>query len=224
MRFSFSSYADAFEKMLSPLDPKLKFLEYRVTRSDLPEQIKECDAYIVTGSRYSAYDNEPWIAQLSQFITNVHKQNKRRLIGICFGHQLIAQALGGRVQKTVTGWGVGVKSFDVKNPSTFSNWMDPQLKEMKLPVSHQDQVSQLPEGAQILLSSDYCPIGGFQVGDKILTIQGHPEFTKDYLKALIESRTERIGHDKAQQAIDSLNDTTQSDVAALWILNFLKQG
>ncbi len=223
MRFSFCSYADAFEKMLSPLDPKLKFLQYRVTRGDLPEQLKECDAYIITGSRFSAYDDEPWIKQLKQFVTKIYTQNKRRIVGICFGHQLLAEALGGKVQKTVTGWGVGVKTFAVKAPSdTNQIWMDPKLKELKLPVSHQDQVSELPENGEALMSANYCPIGAFRISDKILGIQGHPEFTKDYLAALIETRTERIGKNIAEEGISSLDKTTNSDVVALWILNFLK--
>ena len=224
LQISFKSYSEAFENFLAPYDKKLKFLSYQVTREDLPERVKECDAYIVTGSRHSAYEQQPWIEALKSFIIKIVKHNKP-LIGICFGHQVIAEALGGKVQKAAIGWGIGVRDYSAtahhKLPTP--SWMEPGKKKISLAASHQDQVSELPENATLLLTSEYCPNAAYQIGNQVLTFQGHPEFSRDYLVALLNSRRKRIGESEVNAALETVSNPTNSDVIGMWIVNFIQQ-
>ena len=223
MRGSFKNYAQAMEKMLSPIDEKLTFLRYQVTRNDFPENIDECRAYIVTGSQHSVYDDLPWLPLLENFIREVANNPKIRLVGICFGHQIIAQALGGKVEKSKAGWGLGIKHYAVKNATTIEapTWMQPFIKQFSLPASHQDQVFELPPKATLLAGAEYCPHAAYLVENSIMGIQGHPEFTREYLEDLIHSRLDRIDPKTVEIAKQSLSGTTNSDVVAQWIYQFL---
>ena len=109
----YGSYAEMFQRLFMSVDDQLEFTVYRVIEGKYPESIDECDAYLITGSKSSAYDDEPWIIKLRDYIVSLHKQCKK-LIGICFGHQIIAHALGGLTQKSEEGWGVGNTISDIE--------------------------------------------------------------------------------------------------------------
>ena len=221
----FTSYGEAFEKMLTSIEPSNTYLHYQVTRGDLPERVKECDAYIISGSQHSANQDTPWINALKQFITKLNNNKKRPMAGICFGHQVIASALGGQVELAVSGWGVGVKSFEILqyNKSKHPDWMEPYTSTIALPMSHQEQVTALPPNATILASSDYCPIAAYCIESHIIGIQGHPEFTREYLAALINSRKEQLGKSVVKNGLNSLEEKTDSVIVALWLLRFFEQ-
>ena len=214
----FGSYADMFEKLLSAADSKLKFQSYQVTQQEYPQYISDCDAYLITGSKSSCYENINWIEWLMQFVVDCFNQEKK-LVGICFGHQLIAQALGGSVKKNKNGWGIGTTSSSVtKTPY----WLLPKQQKFSLLVSHQDQVTQMPAQASLFASNDFCPIAGYQINDSILTFQGHPEFSRDYLKYIMTKRREIIGEHTYQQAIRSLQQPVDHELIAKWIVNFIR--
>jgi len=219
-RTDYGNYPDMFHSLFAQVDQDLSFETYDVENQFYPKQMDDCDAYLITGSRYSVYDEELWIRRLEQYVRQLHEK-KKKLIGICFGHQLIAQALGGKTKEQVEkGWGVGASYCDWKSKAT---WLDEQPAAFTLWVSHRDQVTELPAQAVLLFGNEFCPIAGFQVGEHILTFQGHPEFTKQYLKALMMSRTESIGKEKLNQAFNSLNSDTQHLDVASWILQFIRE-
>lgn len=195
----------------------LEFRTYKVAAGIYPQQLDECQAYLITGSAMSVYDPEPWIRQLEDYVVELH-QNRKKTVGICFGHQMIARALGGKVEAAACGWGVGVKAsrFYTAAPIMIS-----QLKSCHLLVSHRDQVTQLPEAAALLAGSDYCPHAIFRVDDHFLCLQGHPEFKKGYSRALMEMRRGILGEVKFSEGIDSLAKQTNEQEVAQWILSFL---
>jgi GMP synthase-like glutamine amidotransferase len=213
----FGSYGDMFAHLLRPLDPSLRFRFYAADQGQLPEQASECDAYIVTGSRHNAYDSDTWIEDLKAFIRRLHDQ-ERKCLGICFGHQVIAQALGGHVRKSPKGWGAGTSSFRVDHCPP---WLSDCPREFNILVSHQDQVDALPESAVRFAHSEFCPNGGYSLGKHIFCLQGHPEFGRDYVRFLIEKRRSRIGVLRADQALSSLDQPVEQARFQRWIGDFL---
>jgi GMP synthase-like glutamine amidotransferase len=214
----YGRYAETFEQLLSAVDPQLAFQTYQVTQQHFPESIDACDAYVLTGSKYSCYEDIHWINELKQFVVDCVEQNKK-LVGICFGHQLIAQALGGSVQKHDKGWGIGMASSEV---TTTPHWLTPRLQQFNLLVSHQDQVTRLPQQASLVATNEFCPIAGYHVNHTVLTFQGHPEFNHDYVQYLMTQRRQAIGEQAYQQAMESMQLDEDNELVAQWIVNFIR--
>lgn len=215
-RAEYGNYAGMFERILTVAHAPVRFSSYVVQDGELPA-IDACDAYLITGSRHSVYDDLPWIRDLVAFVDAALQAN-RKIIGICFGHQLIAHYFGGETRAADQGWGVGVKISRIDNRES---WMQPPLSEFALLCSHKDQVVKLPDGATRFATSEFCPCAGFVWNDLVLTFQGHPEFTKSYSAALMEMRNEVLGPEIFSGGMASLDEDTHEDAIARWILNFL---
>ena len=209
----FPEVKGGYREMFAALLPNFTFRYYEAHRGQLPGAASECDAWMCTGSKYSVYDGSRWIADLAAFIRAVD----RPYVGICFGHQMLAHAMGGEVAKAKQGWGVGVLPLRILKKES---WMEPSLPEVRIQHMHQDQVLRLPEGSVVLGESPHCDIGMFRVGETRLGIEGHPEFTVEYGAALIEARRAQIG-EGAEKALHSLKDKTDGATVGRWIANFL---
>jgi GMP synthase-like glutamine amidotransferase len=216
----YGEYPDMFVELLGSRDPSLEFTTYDVRHGEYPADIDDEDAYLITGSRHSVYDELPWIPPLLDFVRELDRRQKK-LVGICFGHQLVAEALGGRVRKAQQGWGVGLHRHRFSERPA---WFDEGELEVPILVTHQDQVIDVPAQAAVLASSDFCPNAALQIGDHILTLQGHPEFVSGYSRAIIEFRRELIGEDVYHKGLESLQDAPATDRMAHWIIDFLHQG
>lgn len=214
----FGDYTDMFTNLLLKVDSDLEFNTYTVIDGDFPVETDECDAWLVTGSRHGTYEALPWIDQLSELIRQLDKE-KRKLAGICFGHQLIAQALGGVSRKSDKGWGVGLQTWEILQLPPGA-----ATKEsfFSLLASHQDQVEKLPPGATVIASSNFCQYAAYQVEEHILTFQGHPEFTHDYSAALMKMRADRIPVEQLEAGIASLERPADDLEITGWIVRFLK--
>jgi len=212
-------YPEMFAKLLLPVEPSLQFVTFDAENSELPSDIHAADAYLITGSRRGVNDGYPWIEALISFVVKLHEAQKK-IVGICFGHQLIAKALGGQVIKSPKGWGVGMSKNDVRQQK---GWMQPYQAQLNILVSHQDQVVELPQEAEVLASSDFCPNYMMQIKSNVLSIQGHPEFSKGYSKDLLDSREDRVGPVLYNQAINSLVLPVDDHLVAQWIVNFIKE-
>ena len=210
-------YPDMFATLLKQTDPSLTFTVYNAEQADLPAHMDACDAYLITGSSHGVNDRLPWIAKLEDFVRQLHHAQKK-VIGICFGHQLIAKALGGKVIKSPNGWGVGMSKNTITQQKP---WMHPPSNKFNLLISHQDQVLELPPGTEILARNDFCPFYMLQIGNN-LTIQGHPEFSKAYSEALIEDRKDILDKARYEQGLMSLQWDKDDVLVAQWIINFLR--
>ena len=220
LRSRFGDYPRMFERLLRrSLNNLLTVKPYRVDQSEYPEDIDECDAYLITGSAASVLDDDPWIHDFIKFVNYLHCRQKKT-IGICFGHQIMAQALGGYVDRSDQGWEVGVHEYRCEKQEP---WMIPQLHRFRLICSHQDRVKILPPEAKTVISSDFCPIAGMQVGDHFLSFQGHPELAKEFVACLMHMRQHKIGKSKISHGLASLKLATNQDVIAQWITRFLNQ-
>lgn len=213
----FGEYPDMFIALLGREDPSLEFVVYDVEEGEYPADIDEVDAYLITGSKSSVYEDKPWIARLMDFVRELDAR-KKKLVGICFGHQIVAHALGGKTEKSAKGWGVGRHTHRF---SEMPAWHDQQDPDFEILVSHQDQVVSNARGAKVLASSDFCENAVVQIGDHILTFQGHPEFVPGYSREIMEFRRETIGEDVYQAGVASLQKEHEGRRVARWILKFL---
>lgn len=212
------SYGDMFRAMIATAEPTAEVEVHDVLDGPIPADPHQCDAWMITGSAASVYDAAPWIEALSDFVRALHEAAVPT-VGVCFGHQLLAHALGGRTEPAASGWGVGALPMDI---IAVEAWMDPPLTTATLLYSHQDQVTALPPGAQVLASAAHCPVAMYAVGDDLLGIQAHPEFGTAYLRALLEDRVDPIGEAETAAAIASLEQERHDEVIARWLLQFIR--
>ncbi|MBF0310461.1 MAG: type 1 glutamine amidotransferase [Magnetococcales bacterium] len=213
----FGDYLGMFRAMLEPVLPGVVFEVFEVQRGHLPAGVGVCDAWLACGSDNSVYDDEPWLPPLMGFIREVHAAGKPYL-GICFGHQLLAQALGGRVERAGCGLRLGVRSVHLQRRA---DWMQPFQQTVRLHHSHQDQVVVLPPGGEILASGEQCPCAMLAVGDHSLGVQGHPEFARDYMEAIIPAHTGRQPGSPVLLARESLAQGVDNELVAGWLGRFL---
>ena len=193
-----------------------RYTTFDVASGALPAAVQDYDAYLVTGSSAGVYEPLPWIDPLKAFL--VSAKGRAALFGVCFGHQIMAEAFGGKVIKSPKGWGVGLHTYEVRQSEA---WMDAG-PTITVPASHQDQVIVPPTGATVLASSDFTPFGMLAYGDQAASIQLHPEFEPAYAKALIETRRgSRYTEEQADAAIASLEIADDRLRVGAWINRFL---
>jgi len=210
---TFGDYPAMFAKLLGP---GFEVTAYDVTVGEWPERPDAHPAYIVTGSPAGVYDDLPWIEPLKAFLREA--KGAAKLVGICFGHQVMAEAFGGRVEKSEKGWGVGLQTYDVTGAAP---WLGGE-RSVTIPVSHQDQVVVQPPQSRILAASDFTRYGVLAYEDQpALSMQFHPEFEPAFAKALIEARRERLPD--ADAALASLAGPDDRERVAGWIRRFFKE-
>lgn len=219
LRNRFEDYPVMYRAAIDSASVAVEWRIYRTYAGELPGALTECDGYITTGSRSGAYHAEEWIAALLQFIRDL-EASAQPLVGICFGHQAIAQALGGKVEKSDRGWGIGLQRYQT-NANAGGAWFEPRLDEFTVPVCHQDQVIDLPAGARLLASSEHCKNFMVQFSETMLGLQGHPEFNRGYIEALLDWRKGLILGSVREDAINSLDRRGDNAKIMRWIANFL---
>ncbi|MCP4961996.1 MAG: GMP synthase [Actinomycetia bacterium] len=192
---------------------------YAAHEGELPSDRRECDGWLVSGSRRSVYDDIEWIVALRRFVSETIDRGDP-LVGICFGHQMIAMELGAEVAKAADGWNVGAIEYLLHEAAPGEHDTDPTT--FTLLASHQDQVLELPQDTRLLASAPTCPIAGF-VSDSLLTVQGHPEFIPDLAAAIFRTRTDIIGSHKVDEAVVSLSRSHDGGRVSDWIVDFVKR-
>ncbi|MEM6728898.1 MAG: type 1 glutamine amidotransferase [Pseudomonadota bacterium] len=190
----------------------LSFTTWNVVDMDFPADPFAADGWLITGSKHGAYEPHAFIPPLEDFIRATHAA-KRPLIGICFGHQIIAQALGGRVEKFEGGWAIGRAAYALDGaPLHLNAW-------------HQDQVIEPPESARTLAASDFCAHAALRYGDHILTMQPHPEIPDDVLATYLDTRGQDAAFPAdiiAQARADIGRPSDEAQVATM-LATFLKE-
>jgi len=187
------------------------FETWNVVDEDYPERPSQADGWLITGSKHGAYEDHPWIPPLERFIRKIYADG-RPLVGVCFGHQIIAQALGGKVVKFPGGWAIGRTVYDFEG------------EQIALNAWHQDQVVTLPEGAQVVGSNAFCANAALLYGNRVYTVQPHPEFGSYIIGKLIEHRGPGVVPDaQLAQAQTRLDAPVDNDVIGRRIAEFFKQ-
>lgn len=206
----YGTYADMFERFLGGRG--LTFDRWAVHEGEMPPAPEACDGWLVTGSKHGVYDDLPWIAPLMGFLRAVQASGLP-MVGICFGHQIIAHALGGRAEKFAGGWAVGLTEYATPTgPRTLYGY-------------HQDQVVDLPPGAEVIASTAFCPMAGLRYGSQILTYQPHPEFDAAFVRGLLESRAVGVVPDDVRlPALAGLDGPNDNARIAAELADFLLAG
>ena len=212
-------HEDMFISLFQKYAPSVRLFVFDVQKDIYPNNLNDYVGFLSTGSPESVYDDFSWINTYKSF---THKLflNGHKHVGICFGHQMIAEALGGKVEKSERDWGIGIKSFQIFSSTPWMN--DKKLENYSLIVSHQDQIVKLPENTKVIAGNDHCPVGIFTIGDHVLGIQQHPEFTKEYHTASMNSRRNIIKPELIESALKTMDQKTDSGIVAKWIENFFK--
>jgi len=215
-------YPAMFERLLAAVDPRLEFATVRVVTGEMPAAPGQADAWLVTGSRHGVYDDLPWIEPLKAFLRACVAAGVP-VVGICFGHQILAEALGGRVVKSGRGWGLGVQDYElVAHPG----WMAGLPDRFAVRALHQDQVVALPPGATVLARSPHCAFAALAYGDPespdAVSLQPHPEFGPEFMDELLALRAGTVfSHEAAAAARASLARPVDSGNWARLIVDFL---
>jgi len=215
----FDSYPVMFEHLLGLTGRELEFATYSWLRGERPGSISDCDGWLISGSRHGVYDELDWMAPLQQFIREVAGA-RIPLIGVCFGHQIVAAALGGEVVKSDRGWGVGAHRYRIDKHYA---WMKKPLESVSMYAFHQDQVVTCPPSAEVFLSSEFCPYAGLCYGESIISVQAHPEFEEDYERALLEMFSGSVVPAEAvEPALRAMDAGAGADtrVLAEWFVEF----
>ena len=215
----FGNYPEMITDLLNNVENNLEIGIFDIQKGEYPQNINDWDLFITTGSKASVNDNEVWILDLIEF-TKLLGVTKKKLMGICFGHQIIALARGGSVEESDKGWGIGIASNDILIQT---DWMDNEQHELKLIVSHKEQINRLPQGAMVIAESDFCPYFMVQWDDHFLSVQGHPEWNKLYSKTLMNDRRSIIPVKRIEQGLESLEKYINNQQFARWIINFAKR-
>lgn len=212
-------YDHVFKQALNKADDNFAYKLYQAHLGELPSSVDECDVWLINGSPASVYYDLPWISNLIEFAQQLHVA-KKPLAGVCFGHQIIATALGGKVEKSGKGWGVGMARYGVTQTAS---WMQPSLAEYGIWVFHQDQVTELPEGAKTLSGNDFCPAFLVQYDALTMSIQGHPEFVKGFFTGILNSAEFDPLPEVRAQGLANLDGVADGPVLFSWISRFLRQ-
>ena len=208
----FGDYPDMFSRMLGT---GFEIERFKVQEGRLPKDTSTHQAYLITGSPAGVYDPFSWIGPLQEFIRSARD---RKLVGICFGHQVMAQALGGHVEKSVKGWGAGLHRYEIVREEP---WMNGGSCEIASPASHQDQVVLQPPATEVVARSSFTPYAALAWSDRpAISFQFHPEFSPAFAKALIEKRYDIVPDPEA--AIASLDAPNDNERVAGWIRRFLE--
>lgn len=210
-------YPELFGGLLAR--PDVELVRYDLDESRFPDSLAECDGWLMSPSRCSVVDAHPWIADARGLVRDLLTE-ERPFVGICFGHQLAAQALGGTVARAPHGWEVGVQDYEIV---VERSWMYPRHSTVSLIASHEDQVIDLPAGAELMARSTGCPIAGLTIGSRAWTLQPHPEFTTELADALLAQRVELIGAEKVARARSTLGRPLNRLDVGRWIGRFFDE-
>lgn len=221
IRDRFEDYPSMFQHLMGPLDNAMQFEAVSVISGAVLPDPEGLDAVLITGSPASVYDDDPWVSELRDYI-RVLAGARVPMIGICYGHQAMADALGGDVGKSDKGWGIGRHSYTVSScPPGISSEACPSV--LNAYVSHQDQVLVPPDGAEVVAGSEFTPNAALSYRDiPALSFQCHPEFSADYSQALYEARRGRpLTEAAVEDAVASLALGNNHRVIGVWMVQFL---
>lgn len=215
------SYEWMFTSLFNKVRGDITYHIFEVYNEQLPTEFSSDDIYLITGSNVSAYDNIAWVNGLKKWIVEAKRQNVK-IMGICFGHQIIAEALGGKVEKAKKGWGVGIRTSKVVDKMFATSF--PNAK-MRLLYNHHDQVTKLPSDATLIATSDFCPNEAYRIGTNIISLQGHPEFSEQYETHLLtDFPNDGESEDVKREALQTMSkEEPQSVLVANTMIKFLAE-
>lgn len=214
-------FGDWFPRLLLPVDPELTFSVFAADLGELPADISACDAWLLTGSPASVNDRTAWQAKLDDFVR--HAFGQVPMVGICYGHQHLHDALGGVIGKRDR-WGVGVQKYNLNEQPDWLSADDSARSDagLRLIALHQDEVVVPAAGTRVIAGNEGCSLGITQIGEHVLTFQAHPEMTPEQVTLIYDLHRQSMGDADWSRAQASLSGARDDDLAARWIIDFLR--
>jgi GMP synthase-like glutamine amidotransferase len=205
---------------LAPWLPDWDFRVWRVSQGDWPaDDAPAPDAWLITGSPASVNDDSPWIHRLMALLARLHAQ-RQPMVGLCFGHQALAKALGGQVGLSAGGWRMGTAPLPLHTPQP---WMQPPRPALSLYAAHCEQVLALPPGAQAVGGDDFCPVGAMAIGGHVFSTQYHPEFSAAFMADALDSMQGKLPDEVVATGRQQITRPADGPLLMQWIANFLRQ-
>ncbi|MEM7509174.1 MAG: gamma-glutamyl-gamma-aminobutyrate hydrolase family protein [Pseudomonadota bacterium] len=217
--YKYEEFPPMFQELLGADGAQVRFTSYCVLQGVMPKTVEECDGWLVTGSARGVYDTDPWIAEVKVFVQQAREAGKP-LVGVCFGHQLMAEAFGGAAVLSEKGWGCGVHEYQVYDRPS---WMSDAPEKVTVHAMHRDQVTELPEDATVLAGNAFCEHAMIAYGDPeapdAISIQPHPEFEREFAEDLVALRTGDgvIPAEVGKPALATFGDPVDNANFANWI-------
>ena len=215
---TYSSFGALFIRLFEGVGANWSMEVFNTQLGQYPASFDDYDAVLLTGSRADSFSDAPWAVELRQRVTALLAARKK-MVGVCFGHQLIALCLGAPVGRAPQGWGAGRMTYDWHRPDLPHSGDRTQIS---LLASHQDQVFELPSGATLVASSDFCPVAAFTVGHEVFCIQPHPEFEESLSIYLMDKRRDALGEEKYHASRASLQHGHEGEHIARLVVAFLE--
>lgn len=215
--------AAMFERLFAQAGFQGRIDSFSARHGQYPDNFADYDAVLLTGSRADAFSDEPWVVALRERVHQLLAQ-RHKLLGVCFGHQLIAHCLGAPVQRAPQGWQAGRQVYDWLGLPEHVGLTPLQAPQVGLLASHQDQVLALPEGATLLATHAQCPVAAFALEDRVFCIQPHPEFTPDMAAFLLDKRRALLGEHFYQTAMVGLDAPHDGVALARFMVHFVQHG
>ncbi|MBS4048551.1 MAG: type 1 glutamine amidotransferase [Alphaproteobacteria bacterium] len=207
---TYISYPAMFEAQLQPLLHGASFTTISVVNGEALPAPDACEAWLIPGSRHGVYDDLPWIDPLKHFIREVAQLKRAPIVGVCFGHQIIAEALGGKVEKASVGFRIGLERYETT--------LDGVPPTVMMPAFHQDQIIVPPPHAEVVARTEACAFAALRYTDApVFSVQFHPEFSRAYLSDLIDC----MGQHSAQPGLAAAPRGETDDIGMRWIAAFL---
>ena len=225
----YSRVAAMFERLFAQAGYKGRIDTFSARHGQYPVSFATYDAVLLTGSRADSFSDEPWVVTLREQVARL-LQDQHKLLGVCFGHQLIAHCLGAPVQRAPRGWRVGRQAYDWLGAPEHLGLaagqapQGPQVTQFALLASHQDQVLALPPGATLLATQADCPVAAYALGDQVFCIQPHPEFTPEVSAFLLDKRRALMGEPLYEQSMGSLSEPHDGLALARFMIRFVQFG
>ncbi|WP_353238333.1 amidotransferase [Limnohabitans sp.] len=219
----YTRVATMFERLFAQVGYEGRIDTFSARHGEYPATFEGYDAVLLTGSRADSFSDEPWVVALRECVTRL-LQDQHKLLGVCFGHQLIAHCLGAPVQRAPRGWRVGRQAYDWLGQSEHLGLAPGQAVRMALLASHQDQVLALPHGASLLATQPDCPVAAYALGDQVFCIQPHPEFTPEVSAFLLSKRRALMGEPLYEQSMGSLAEPHDGLALARFMIRFVQYG
>ena len=212
-----------FERLFAQAGYKGRIDTFSARHGQYPVSFATYDAVLLTGSRADSFSDEPWVVTLREQVARL-LQDQHKLLGVCFGHQLIAHCLGAPVQRAPRGWRVGRQAYDWLGAPEHLGLAPGQAAQVALLASHQDQVLALPPGATLLATQADCPVAAYALGDQVFCIQPHPEFTPEVSAFLLDKRRALMGEPLYEQSMGSLSEPHDGLALARFMIRFVQFG
>lgn len=210
--------AEKFRRLIAGVRPAWQVTAFDLPKGEFPEDLEGFDGVLIGGSPASVRDDLPWVHRLMRLIRAAYAQGVP-MVGACFGHQAIAQALGGTVGRNPGPFVLGAAETEIFAPAP---WMA-GAGRIRLAAAHGEQVVELPDGAEVIGRSEGCAVAAYRMGDRVFATQHHPEMTPDFAAALVEEFAPHFPPEVGAAGRVALQRGIEGPRFAEWIARFFEQ-